>query len=45
MFFSTKGKIKIEIALAKGKRAYDKKQAIKDRDIRRDADRELRDYR
>ena len=45
MFFTAKGRIKIEIALAKGKRSYDKKQAIKDRDIRRDTDRELRDYR
>jgi SsrA-binding protein len=45
MYFTAKGRIKIEIALAKGKRAYDKKQAIKDRDIRRDTDRELRNYR
>jgi SsrA-binding protein len=45
MYFTTKGRIKVEIALAKGKRAYDKKQAIKDRDIRRDTDRELRNYR
>lgn len=45
MYFTAKGRIKIEIALSKGKRAYDKKQAIKDRDIRRDTDREMRDYR
>ncbi len=45
MYFTTKGRVKIEIALAKGKRAYDKKQAIKERDIRREADRELRDYK
>jgi len=45
MYFNLKGRIKIEIALAKGKRAYDKKQAIKDRDISRDTDRELRNYR
>jgi SsrA-binding protein len=45
MYFNLKGRIKIEIALAKGKRAYDKKQAIKDRDISRDTDRELRNFR
>jgi SsrA-binding protein len=45
MYFTAKGRVKIEIAVAKGKRAYDKKQAIKDRDIRRDAERELRDYK
>lgn len=45
MYFNEKGRIKIEIALAKGKRAYDKKQAIKDRDISRDTDREMRDFR
>lgn len=45
MYFNLKGKIKIEIALARGKRSYDKKQAIKDRDISRDTDRELRNYR
>lgn len=45
MYFNLKGRIKVEIALAKGKRAYDKKQAIKDRDINRDTDRELRNYR
>ena len=45
MYFTTKGRVKIEIALAKGKRAYDKKQIIKERDIRRDAERELRIYK
>lgn len=45
MYLTTKGRIKIEIALAKGKRVYDKKQAIKERDIRKETDRELRHYR
>ena len=45
MYFTTKGRIKIEIAMVKGKRAYDKKQVIKERDIRRDAERELRNYK
>jgi SsrA-binding protein len=45
MYLTTKGLIKIEIALAKGKRVYDKKQAIKEKDIRREVDRELRRYK
>jgi SsrA-binding protein len=45
MYFTAKGLVKIEIALAKGKRVYDKKQAIKEKDIRRESDRELRHYR
>lgn len=45
MYLTVKGRIKIEIALAKGKRVYDKKQAIKERDIRKEVDRELRHYR
>ncbi|MFB0564840.1 MAG: SsrA-binding protein SmpB [Candidatus Aminicenantaceae bacterium] len=38
VLINKKGKVKIEIALAKGKRAYQKKEAIKERDL----DRELR---
>jgi SsrA-binding protein len=35
-----KGKVKIEIALAKGKRQYDKREDIKKRDMKRDIERE-----
>ncbi len=45
MYFSSKGKVKLEIALAKGKRLYDKKQKIKEKDIQRDMDRELKRFR
>ena len=45
MYFNPKGYIKVEIGLAKGKRSWEKKQKIKDRDIKRDTDRELKDYR
>ena len=39
----TKGpRVKIEIALARGKRKYDKKQAKREHDIKRDVDRLLR---
>ena len=45
MYYNPKGYIKVEIGLAKGKRSWEKKQKIKDRDIKRDTDRELKDYR
>ena len=41
-----KGKyIKIEIALVKGKKQFDKKQTIKEKDIAREMDREIKDRR
>jgi SsrA-binding protein len=39
------GRAKVEIALAKGKRNYDKRQAIAARDVARDTERELRGRR
>ena len=41
VYFNEKGWAKIIVATAKGKRLYDKKEALKERDIRRDMDREL----
>ena len=38
-----RGKVKIEIGLAKGKKAHDKRQTIKDRDWKRDKDRVKKD--
>ena len=35
------GRAKVEIALARGKRSYDKRQAMAERDARREADRAL----
>lgn len=37
-------KIKCEIALARGKKLFDKKQTIKERDLRRESDREMKNY-
>ena len=34
--------VKIEVALCKGKHTYDKKQAIAERDVKRDADRAIK---
>ena len=39
IFFSERGFAKIEIFLAQGKKSYDKRQSIKDRDAKRDLDR------
>lgn len=38
------GKVKLSLALAKGKRKYDKREAIKARDQKRDLDRARREY-
>ena len=40
--YFTKNKAKIQIALAKGKKNYDKRQAIKERDINRNIKKELK---
>lgn len=40
-----KGKVKVEIALAKGKRVYQKREAIRERDRDRDMQAELKKWR
>ncbi len=45
VYFNDKGRIKVEIALARGKRAYEKKQKLKERDIRREVDRDLQGFK
>jgi SsrA-binding protein len=42
MYFKD-GRAKVEIALAKGKDRFDKRESIKARDMKRDVDRQLRD--
>ena len=42
--YMSKGKAKVEIGLAKGKKLYDKRQVLKDKAIRRDLDRVLKNY-
>jgi SsrA-binding protein len=37
------GKAKVELALAKGRKTYNKREAIRERDIRRDIDRKVRE--
>ena len=42
MFVNNKGLIKLKIALAKGKKKYNKRELIKNKDMQRDVDRALK---
>jgi SsrA-binding protein len=39
------GRVKVELAVARGKRSYDKRQAIAERDAKREAERALKGHR
>ncbi len=43
VYFNDRGKAKVELALAKGRKAHDKREHIKEREWKRDAARILRD--
>ncbi len=43
IYFNSKGRAKVELALAKGKQAHDKRATIKERDWKRDKARLMRD--
>lgn len=43
IYFNSRGRAKVELALAKGKQTHDKRQAIKERDWKRDKARLLRE--
>ena len=45
LFINDKGFAKMDIALAKGKKLYDKRETIKDRDNKRDLDRIKKTYK
>jgi SsrA-binding protein len=45
IYFNERGLAKIELALARGKRKYDKRQKITERDQKKDINRDLRKYR
>lgn len=42
LYFSNKGTVKVELGIAKHRKAAGKKQLLKERDIKREAERELR---
>lgn len=41
IYFNQRGLVKVELAIARGKKLYDKREAIKQRDINRDLSRSL----
>ena len=45
VFLTDKGLVKIEIALVRGKREYEKKQKLKERDVQREMDRDVQRFR
>ena len=45
LYFNDRGFAKLELALARGKRQYDKRKAITERDQKRDMDRRMKKYR
>jgi len=45
LYFNDRGLAKVQVALARGKRQYDKRKAITERDQRRDLDRTMKRYR
>jgi SsrA-binding protein len=45
VFFNDKGRVKVEVSLAKGKRTYEKRQAIRERDHKRELRAELKKAR
>lgn len=45
LYFNDQGRAKMEIGLARGKREYEKKQKIKEKDIQREVDRDLQRFK
>jgi len=41
-FYFKKSKVKVELGLCKGKKAFDKRASIRDKDLKRDVEREFR---
>lgn len=42
MYFNPKGRVKVEVGVCRGKKAYDKRASIKERDTKREIDRVLK---
>ena len=45
LYFSPRGLVKAEVALARGKHTYDKKRDLKEKDLRREAESEIKNRR
>jgi SsrA-binding protein len=44
VYFTPKGKVKIELAVARGKKKYDKRQSLKEKDLKREIDQAKKRY-
>ena len=44
VFIDDKGRAKVDLALCKGKKAYDKRQTLKEKEDRREMDRAMKDF-
>jgi SsrA-binding protein len=44
VYFTPKGKAKVELALARGKKKYDKRQSLKEKDLKREIDQAKKRY-
>ena len=44
IYFSDRGFVKLNIWLAQGKKSFDKRNSIKEKDVKRDLDREMKKY-
>ncbi len=42
LYLNNKGQAKLEIALARGKKLHDKRQTLKERDMKRDVEKQLK---
>ena len=45
MYFNARGRVKLELALARGKKSYDRRETIKQREAKREIDRALKQSR
>jgi len=45
IYLSPRGLVKAEVALARGKQTYDKKQVLKEKDLKREAENEIKEKR
>ena len=44
MYFNENGLVKVELALARGKKLYDKRASMKERDVKREIDRAMKEH-
>jgi SsrA-binding protein len=45
LYFSSKNLVKVEIGLAEGKKLHDKRQTLKEKDLKRESDRAMKNFK